>query len=95
VAGDAAGATAGSVADRIVRDFEGFTLERSAATVAGEPAVVLDGVPGQDINRRVIFVHDGLLYELTFAPADPAQGDAYGQMEALYDLVVKSFRFLE
>jgi hypothetical protein len=88
VVGDAAGASAGSAVDRIVRDFEGFTLERSAATIAGEPAVVLDGVLGQDVNRRVIFVHDGLLYELTFAPADATLGEIIERTEALQEQVL-------
>ena len=91
---DAAGATAESAADRIAKDFEGFTLERSTTTAGGEPAVVLDGVPGQDINRRVIFVHDGLLYELYIAPADQTLGEVFERMEALQEQVLGSFAFL-
>jgi hypothetical protein len=91
---DAAGATADSTADHIVKDFEGFTLERSTTTVGGEPAVVLDRVPGQDINRRVIFVHEGLLYELYIAPADATLGEVYERMEALQAQVLGSFAFL-
>jgi hypothetical protein len=52
-------------------------------------------MPRQDLSRQLIAVVDGRAYRLVFTPADPAQGDAYRQMKALYDLVVKSFRFLE
>jgi hypothetical protein len=62
--------------------------------VAGQPAVVVDKVPGQEINRRVLFVHDGLLYDLMFMPADPAVGDAFAAMNALQQQVLGSFTFL-
>lgn len=91
---DAAGATAETAADRVVADFKDFTLDRSVRTVAGEPAVVLDKVPGQEINRRVLFVREGLLYDLMFAPADPAVGDAFTGMNTLQEQVLGSFTFL-
>ena len=61
---------------RTEADYSGFPFERSEATVGGAPAVVLDGLPGQEITRRVLFVHEGRLYTLDFAPADPA-ADAF------------------
>ncbi|MBX7253064.1 MAG: hypothetical protein K1X50_13870 [Candidatus Promineofilum sp.] len=66
------GLTAESFADDLVAGFEGFEIARSETTVAGQPAVVLDDVPGQDINRQVIFTLDGRLYHIYFAPVDPA-----------------------
>jgi hypothetical protein len=91
---EAEGETAESAADRIVKDFPDFTLERTTTSVAGEPAVVLDKVPGQEINRRVLFVRGGLLYELMFMPADPAVGEAFRGMNALQEQVLGSFTFL-
>jgi hypothetical protein len=52
-----------------------------------------DQVPGQDLSRQVVLVQDGRVYTLTFIPDDPA-ADAYGEMQALYDLVLDSFSFL-
>lgn len=66
------GRTAADLADEIAAGFEGFEIERSESRVAGEPAIVLDNLPGQDINRRVIFEHEGLLYHIYFSPIDPA-----------------------
>ncbi len=50
VSGD--GVTAESFADDTVTSFEGFEIARSDTTVAGQPAVVLDNVPGQDITGK-------------------------------------------
>ena len=90
----AGGVTADTAADRVAAEFKDFKLDRTVRTVAGEPAVVLDRIPGQEINRRVLFVQDGLLYDLMFAPADPAAGDAFKGMEALQGQVLGSFAFL-
>ena len=62
--------------------------------LGGVEAIVLDKLPGQDINRRVLIEHEGLLYQLTFWPADESVGDAYQRMEALYETVVASFTFV-
>lgn len=66
------GLSAEAFADDIVASFEGFAIDRSAITVAGQPAVVLDNLPGQDLNRQVVFTLDGRLYHLYFSPLDPA-----------------------
>jgi hypothetical protein len=64
----------------------GFDSRRSTIAIAGQKAVVLDNVPGQDLMRRVLFVHDGRLFDLTFSPADHAD------MEAFYQTVVNDFQ---
>lgn len=76
------GVTAGSFADDIVASFEGFDVARSETTVAGQPAVVLDNLPGQDINRQVIFTHEDRLFHIYFSPIDqanPATLDGFAQ----------------
>lgn len=89
----AEGRTAESAADQLVAENEGFELVRSEAMVAGQPAVVLDNVPGQDINRRVFFVQDDRLFTLYFSPADPAV-EAFADMESLYQDILSSFTFI-
>ncbi len=42
----------------------------------------------------MIAVHDGRAYKLVFVPSDAAQGGVYHEMQALYDLVLRSSRFL-
>jgi hypothetical protein len=94
---EAEGRTAAQVADGLVADVEaampGFNVERTTVTLDGEQAVVLDHMPGQDINRQLFVVHNDRLYRLTFAPADEAVGDTYTQMESLYATVINSFSF--
>lgn len=86
----AEGRTATDVADEIVAGFEGFEITRSETAVGGETAIVLDGVPGQDIHRRVIFIHDDLLYQLYISPVDPADTSA---IDEFMDGILGSFVF--
>jgi hypothetical protein len=81
--------TAAQAADDIVASMPGFDLKRSTVDIAGQEAVVLDNVPGQDLLRHVLFVHNGRLFDLTFSPAD------HEQMEAFYHSVVADFKLLE
>jgi hypothetical protein len=60
----------------------------------GVPANQFDQVPGQDLSRQVIMVHNGRLITLTFIPDDAAAGEAYAAMQILYDAVMDSFSFL-
>lgn len=60
----------------------------------GVPANQFDQVPGQDLSRQVVLVHNGRLYTLTFIPDDPALGAAYAEMQTLYETVMDSFSFL-
>jgi hypothetical protein len=90
------GRTAEEVADQLEADFAipGMDIERSNTTIGEAEAVVLDKLPGQDINRRVVFVHDDLLYSLYFSPADETVGDAFTRMETLYEMTLNSFTFI-
>ena len=91
---EAAGRTAEQAADEIQAGLEGFEIERSTRQVAGEDAVVLDNLPGQEINRQVILVHGERLYNLSFIPADKNLGERYEAMEAFYTAVIESLSFL-
>lgn len=73
----------------------GYSVERSSGLHVGyEPAWVLENMPGQEVSRQVIVVHDGRLYKLTFVPADTRADEIYTQIESLYTTVIDSFRFL-
>jgi hypothetical protein len=98
--GDAQGRTAEQIAEGLAGGVQasmpGYEVERTFGLTLGyEPAWVLENMPGQEISRQVVAVHGDRLYTLAFIPADPGMGDVYEQMEALYELVVRSFRFLE
>jgi hypothetical protein len=91
---DAAGESTTDAAGRILAVF-GLPDSNppGAVTMGGMEAVVLDNMPGQDINRRVIMVHNDRLYDLTFLPIGPDYGDVGQRTEELYQLVIDSFTF--
>lgn len=60
----------------------------------GVPANQFEQLPGQDLNRQVVLVHNDRFYTLTFVPDDPSMGDIYAEMQTLYDTVMDSFSFL-
>jgi hypothetical protein len=93
---EAAGRTLEQVADQVVADFTipGVESERTTTTLAGEAAVLLDHLPGQDFNRRVLLIHEGRLYHFFFTPVDPAVVDVFQKMEAFYETITGSFRFI-
>lgn len=90
----ASGRTAATASDQITAGFQGIEIERRGVNLGGVEAIVLDRLPGQELNRRVLLEHAGLLYQLTFTPADESAGDAYTGMEALYDTIVASFALI-
>ena len=66
-------------------------LGRWTVMIGGEQAVVLDGMPGQDLQRRVYVVHEQTLYVLAFMPTRSENKAAGDQMEALYTAVTSSW----
>lgn len=85
--------TLDQIADELLNDYLPGS-ELSKLTVAGQEAIRLDNVPGFEISRRVLFIHEGRLYHLIFLPADASQADLYAQMEELYETVINSFAFV-
>ncbi len=56
-------------------------------------ALVVSGLPGQDVNRQLFVVYNDLLYHITFVPDTPKVGASYWQMEDLYAMIVNTFHF--
>jgi hypothetical protein len=82
------------VVEDLLAEYEGFEIEQTMSIVGGEAAMILDKVPGQDINRQVLVVHEGRLYRLMFVPSDPEMGQAYEEMETVFGPVINTFKFL-
>lgn len=91
---DAAGGGADQIADELIADSEaaipGVAIRRTSSTVSGQPAVVLEGLPGVTSTRQLLMVHADRLYRLTFILPD-ADAAAVERFERLYDTVVNSF----
>ena len=67
------------------------SLDWWTITLGGEEAVVVDGMPGQDLQRRVYAVRDQTLYILAFMPTRSEIQEASDQMETLYTAVTNSW----
>lgn len=72
----------------------GWVALREYLTVDGVEAVVLDNLPGQDLNRRMAFLHDNHLYTLFLTPIGEEGSELREQAEMLFRPVLDSFRFL-
>jgi hypothetical protein len=94
----AEGRTAADAAGALIADNEtaipGLVLTRTALTLDGEEAIAVEPVPQQELARILFVVHEDGLYTLNFSPADPG-GEEYAGMQALYDAVVASWRFMD
>ena len=70
-------------------------IRRSEITLGGEPAAVLDGMPGRHTNRQIYVLHDDKLYEIIVTPIDdPNFADLQPEAEAIWQAVVDSWQFL-
>jgi hypothetical protein len=83
--------TAEKIADQEMTYAAGLDVGRWTIMLDGEQAVVLDGMPGQDFQRRVYVVHQQTLYVLAFMPTRSENKAAGDQMEALYTAVTNSW----
>jgi hypothetical protein len=79
------------IADQEVTYAAGLNVGRWTVMLDGEQAVVLDGMPGQDFQRRVYVVHQQTLYVLAFMPTRSENKAAGDQMEALYTAITNSW----
>jgi len=89
----AEGRNVAGFADQLAAGAEQFGVTRTSAQVGGEEALILDHLPGQDVNRQVLVVHGQNFYHLTFVPLDGSQPETLAEAEALYKLVTSTFSF--
>jgi len=69
-------------------------ITRSPMTLGGEPAELLENVPGQLFSRLVLAVHNDKLYALWFNPVDSSVPIVQPEVERLYQAVTSSFAYL-
>lgn len=78
------------------KQFEGANspvkITRNPLELGGEPAFVLEPIPGRLSSRMVFALHNGVFYQLIFFPVDQPQVKA--DFDRLYDIVISSFTFL-
>jgi hypothetical protein len=69
-------------------------ITRQAFTLAGQPAELLENVPGQLFSRVILAVHNDQLYQLWFNPIDPSVPVVRSEVERLFQAVIHSFAYL-
>lgn len=92
----ASGRTAAQVADAQIAEWgEGFGITRSEILVDGQQAIVVDGLPGPDSQRKVFVVGNERLYTLAFLPWFPSNDPSQPEpLENLYATIVGTIHFL-
>jgi len=92
-----AGPSDRSLEDVVAERLASFSLPTGSEqriTLGGEPAILLDNLPGQDTNRRVLTMHAKLVYELIVSRIGPDYGKVGEQAEVLFDQIIGSFKFI-
>jgi hypothetical protein len=93
---EALGRSLAQVTEQVLLDYAtpGMELEVSSVVILdGVQATVIGRMPGQDINRRVLVIQNGRIYEMMFIPDDPGMAQEYEEMETLFAAVKGSFTF--
>jgi hypothetical protein len=75
-------------------DYAFPDTQSQAITLGGEPASMLDNLPGQDTNRRVVAIHDDRVIDFVIDHIGKNYGPAGEQAEAAYSMITGSFRFI-
>jgi len=92
--GPAKGRTASQLADAELALSPGVEVARSSSTLGGEPAEVMEGLPGRTNSRQLFVVYADTGYRLILQPVDEAFPQATGDVQAVWDSVTSSFTFL-
>jgi hypothetical protein len=88
---DAYDRTAEVIVDQDVVLAGNVDVKRWTTIIGGEQAVVLEGMPGQDPQRRVYVVHQQTLYVLAFMPTLSQDKAISDQLEELYNAITTSW----
>lgn len=91
---DAQGQSLEEITAQRLHDYGWPDTKPEPITLGGEAAVMLDNLPGQDTNRRVVAVHDGRVYDLVISGINANYGTAGELADALYDKVIASLQFI-
>lgn len=74
-------------------DAELAAMSLLTIDLGAEQATVLDNLPGQDTNRRVIAIHNDIAYDLMVARIGVDYGAVGEEAETLYRTITNSFQF--
>jgi hypothetical protein len=91
----AEGATLDSILDQFADTYADIPISRTPATIGGQPAEIVEGLPGVTGSRIGYVLRGSTLYVLTALPVDPAFQQVAPDVEELWTTAIGSFSFLE
>jgi hypothetical protein len=74
---------------------QGIDLNSTVGTLGGEPAIVIEGVPGRFATRQLYAIHNDLIYHVTIYPTDASRPEAAADVERVWTLVLGTFTFID
>lgn len=83
-----------AVTDQRLTDYAFPETKSQPITLGNEQASMLDNLPGQDTNRRIVAIHDDLVIDIVIDHIGKNYGVAGEQAEAVYNMITDSFRFI-
>lgn len=92
--GDATGSDLAQSAREDAERLSEFDVELTEIEVAGEPAYMLTGLPGQDLTRNIRFEHDGILYSFQIGPDDVAGSETFRRVNEFTATLLDSLTFI-
>lgn len=95
VEGSAEGRTLAQVVDSAVLGYPDLPIGRAPATLAGEPAEIVTGLPGRSGNRQLFTIHNDLIYHITNYPVDEAMPQAEPDVMGIWNSLLDSFTYLD
>jgi hypothetical protein len=95
VEGAANGRDLSQVVDEFVQaNAQGLPVTRRPITLGGEPAEVVEGVPGRLLSWQVFVIHADTVYHLSLFPMDPGVPQVEPDTQAVWQAVSTSLTFM-
>ena len=86
--------TLDQIVDEKAGQYPALPITRTAITLGGGPAAVIEGLPGHTMSRQVFAIHDGLVYHVVVQPVDGAFPQAAPDVAAVWQSLLDSFTFI-
>jgi hypothetical protein len=90
----ASGRSLEEVTTQRLADYAFPSTQAQALTLGNQPASMLDNLPGQDTNRRIVAIHNDLVIDIVIDHIGKNYGAAGEQAEVVYRMITGSFQFI-
>lgn len=95
IKGPANGASLQEIVDQALPPLaDDIPITRRTLALGGEPAELVEGLPGRTGSQQLFVLHGGLSYHFTFYPVDPNFPQVTSDLAVLWAAVTNSFQFM-